>query len=373
MYSTLTRNSLILLPHQFFNKVIDRLFNRQKDCVGNACLQRQVRKHSAEIGKGNTGRRFITQRFIHSIFIHSTHLPRPCSKHKSRQENQEFLPGQVPVAHTYNPSYSWSRDQEDHSLKPSWANNSWDSISKKPITEKGLAESLKVKALSSSPSPAKKKNYSCLTCEIYAAQPITHEQPAFQSLLQTRKQRWKEMWRKAGDKATDVMTEAIKLWYWESAAAQGFKKPPVGAERIQRYPPQPALTLNGPAQLVELWNPTGDIIEMKIEKLAPITTSPERSKRGVFPGNHQPIGPERAAPERQPRRVRSKMPSCMPAIGLESQGHYSPLMGPCLVVTRSFIWDFAIHLGIGPEANLETPVLYTLGTKRVQSWGATKS
>jgi hypothetical protein len=28
----------------------------------------------------------------------------------------------VPLAHTYNPSYSGGRDQEDRGLKPAWAN-----------------------------------------------------------------------------------------------------------------------------------------------------------------------------------------------------------------------------------------------------------
>jgi hypothetical protein len=50
---------------------------------------------------------------------------------------------QVPVAHACNPSYSGGRDQEDHSLKPAWANSSCDSILKKPITKNwtgGLAQ-----------------------------------------------------------------------------------------------------------------------------------------------------------------------------------------------------------------------------------------
>jgi hypothetical protein len=36
--------------------------------------------------------------------------------------NQEFLPCPVPVAHTYNPSYSGDRDQEDYSLRLAQAN-----------------------------------------------------------------------------------------------------------------------------------------------------------------------------------------------------------------------------------------------------------
>jgi hypothetical protein len=46
--------------------------------------------------------------------------------------------GQAQVAHTYNPSYSGSRNQEDHGLKPVQANISWDPISsqKKNITKR---------------------------------------------------------------------------------------------------------------------------------------------------------------------------------------------------------------------------------------------
>jgi hypothetical protein len=62
------------------------------------------------------------------------------------------------VAHAYNPSYSGGRDQEDHGLKPAWANSSQDPIlKKKKIRKKGLVEWLKVKALSSNPITAKKK------------------------------------------------------------------------------------------------------------------------------------------------------------------------------------------------------------------------
>jgi hypothetical protein len=61
------------------------------------------------------------------------------------------------VAHTGNPSYSGRRGQEDCGLKPAWANSSRDAITKKPFTKIGLVEWLKVNALSSSPSTAKKK------------------------------------------------------------------------------------------------------------------------------------------------------------------------------------------------------------------------
>jgi hypothetical protein len=41
----------------------------------------------------------------------------------------------VPVTHTYNPSYSGGRDQEDHSSKPPQANSLQDPISKNPMTK----------------------------------------------------------------------------------------------------------------------------------------------------------------------------------------------------------------------------------------------
>jgi hypothetical protein len=40
---------------------------------------------------------------------------------------------QAPVAHACNPSYSGGRDQEDCSLKPTWANGSRDPILKKTL------------------------------------------------------------------------------------------------------------------------------------------------------------------------------------------------------------------------------------------------
>jgi hypothetical protein len=61
------------------------------------------------------------------------------------------------MAHACNPSFSGGRDQEDHSLKPTWANSSTRPYLKKPFTKIGLVKWLKVKALSSSSSTAKKK------------------------------------------------------------------------------------------------------------------------------------------------------------------------------------------------------------------------
>jgi hypothetical protein len=69
----------------------------------------------------------------------------------------------APVAHDCNPSYSGDSGQEDGSSKPARANSSSDPISKNPLQKKkriGLEEWLKMKALSTSPSTAKKKKKS---------------------------------------------------------------------------------------------------------------------------------------------------------------------------------------------------------------------
>jgi hypothetical protein len=44
---------------------------------------------------------------------------------------QDPVSSRALVPHTYNPSYSGGRDQEDHSLKPAWANHLQDPILKK--------------------------------------------------------------------------------------------------------------------------------------------------------------------------------------------------------------------------------------------------
>jgi hypothetical protein len=67
----------------------------------------------------------------------------------------------VPVAHACNCSYSGGRDQEVYSLKTAQANSSTRPYLKEPFTKKGgggdlLVEWLKVMALSSSPSTAKR-------------------------------------------------------------------------------------------------------------------------------------------------------------------------------------------------------------------------
>jgi hypothetical protein len=50
---------------------------------------------------------------------------------------QELQICQASVAHTYNPSYSGGRDQEDCSLKPALANSSQDPILKILNIKKG--------------------------------------------------------------------------------------------------------------------------------------------------------------------------------------------------------------------------------------------
>jgi hypothetical protein len=47
------------------------------------------------------------------------------------------------MAHAYNSSYTGGRDQEDHSLKPAWANISQDPTLKKTLHKKRLMGQLK--------------------------------------------------------------------------------------------------------------------------------------------------------------------------------------------------------------------------------------
>jgi hypothetical protein len=74
-------------------------------------------------------------------------------KPKTKTENSQMM-----VAHACNLSYSGGRAQEDRGWKPARANSSRDPILKKTFTKIGLVEWLKVKALTSSPSTAKKQN-----------------------------------------------------------------------------------------------------------------------------------------------------------------------------------------------------------------------
>jgi hypothetical protein len=61
------------------------------------------------------------------------------------------------VSYVCNPSYPGGRDEEDHGLKPAQANSSARPYLQKPVTKIELVEWLKVKALRSNPSTAKKK------------------------------------------------------------------------------------------------------------------------------------------------------------------------------------------------------------------------
>jgi hypothetical protein len=73
---------------------------------------------------------------------------------------------QVPVAHACNPGYSGGRDQEDCGSKSAWANSSVRPYLEKPFTKIGLVLWLKVRALSSSPSAAKKQQQKrCMIAE----------------------------------------------------------------------------------------------------------------------------------------------------------------------------------------------------------------
>jgi hypothetical protein len=62
------------------------------------------------------------------------------------------------VTHTYNPSYSRGRDQEDHGSKPAQANNSQDPIQKNPSQKRADGAALGLSRLwVQTPVPEKKK------------------------------------------------------------------------------------------------------------------------------------------------------------------------------------------------------------------------
>jgi hypothetical protein len=54
----------------------------------------------------------------------------------SGQGSSKTSLAQAPVAHTYNPSYSGGRDEEDQGSKPAWANSLQDPILKQSFTKK---------------------------------------------------------------------------------------------------------------------------------------------------------------------------------------------------------------------------------------------
>jgi hypothetical protein len=64
----------------------------------------------------------------------------------------------VPVAHTCNPSYSGSKDQEDQGSKPAWANSSARPYLEKPHYKNRTGGVVQGVALSLNPS-TKKKNF----------------------------------------------------------------------------------------------------------------------------------------------------------------------------------------------------------------------
>jgi hypothetical protein len=70
---------------------------------------------------------------------------------------------QAPVAHTYKPSYLEDWDQEDHGLRPAWANSLWSPISKITRARAGAVAQVvrclpsKYEASSLNPSTTKRK------------------------------------------------------------------------------------------------------------------------------------------------------------------------------------------------------------------------
>jgi hypothetical protein len=83
------------------------------------------------------------------------------------------IESQVPVTHSYNPSYLEGWDLEDPGSRPVWANNSWDSISKTTrakwigaVAQAVELSEFELRVLSSNSSPTKKKKSNIVTFRI---------------------------------------------------------------------------------------------------------------------------------------------------------------------------------------------------------------
>jgi hypothetical protein len=101
--------------------------------------------------------------------IKSLNQSQPLLQDRMKQDIWQNVPdlGQVPVAHTCNPSYSGGRDQEDLGSKPAQANSPWDPISKKKKKSQkrtgGVAQGI---------GPDFKSQYWKKKCTWYSAAPV---------------------------------------------------------------------------------------------------------------------------------------------------------------------------------------------------------
>jgi hypothetical protein len=115
---------------------------------------------------------------------------------------------QAPVAHACNSSYSESRDQEDRSSKPAWANSSYfETLSQKPFTRIGLVEWLKAKILSSSLNTTKKKSKKKKNCWKTARNFLVREVWRWRSVLQLLSKKWETL---------DLLGEHCKRGHWSA-------------------------------------------------------------------------------------------------------------------------------------------------------------
>jgi hypothetical protein len=93
---------------------------------------------------------------------------------------------QVPVAHTCNPSYSRGRDQEDPGSKSTWANSSWDSVSKKkkkdPSQKKGWQSGSRCRPWVQTPVPKKKREWENKKRDMIPVDGSMHNLPALISV-----------------------------------------------------------------------------------------------------------------------------------------------------------------------------------------------
>jgi hypothetical protein len=87
----------------------------QNFCSAKDTVER-MKKISHRLGE-NICKKYILIRNLYSKYTGAQQLTR-------RKKLIKTWASRAPVAHTYNPSYSGGRDQEDCGLKPAWANSS---------------------------------------------------------------------------------------------------------------------------------------------------------------------------------------------------------------------------------------------------------
>jgi hypothetical protein len=179
------------------------------------------------------------------------------------------------VVHTYNPSYSGGRDQEDHSLKPVQANSSWDPISKESISKKGWWSGSRSRPWVQAPVLPKKIyiNWSCYCLECFGLQMVD---PVID--------RWLNY--EGSDLANGLIPYGFIIWwnYWEVD--------PVGESRSQEMCPAKYILSMAPSSLSLLsgWHKMSSFVlpNALATRLFCLTTGPQQWSKLTIDWNCEP-------------------------------------------------------------------------------------